>query len=540
MPTNYLDQFPKPLLEDLVSARWLPVVGAGMSRNAAVPEGSRMPLWSDLGRELSRSLQDYEPASPTDAISEFDHQFGRARLTEKLAELLLTGKAYPGAAHEAFCKIQFDLVCTTNFDFLIEKQYERLQRTCTPLIGEDQLAVAMPRAGTTLLKLHGDTNHPERMIATETDYDQFLAKFPLLATYFANLLITRTCVLIGYSFDDPDLRQLWQTVRQRLGRHHRPAYAITVGASVGEVNRFARRGVTCINLPGPRSRQGEVLAAAFSQLSEYWPTQLARQTQIKEEGALREFALPAGSPSRLCLVLAPPQATSFYRRWVFPTVEAHSFAPVTPDDMATPQGAYLAKIDALTARSSILIIEPPTEYAGSDLVSAILRTRRDREQVLIVREANAEGQPQPYISLTDVVTRPPLTAPDPEEFVRAVGEWLERAQQALHPALEEEPGRLLGAREYRAAVISAISLLENWLRNQLSERQPGAPRSARLGDALTGAVRLGIISPEIQERAAFWIRTRNGIAHNKDAVTPRKAREIVSGVREITRGPSRR
>jgi hypothetical protein len=42
---KYLSVFPKPLLDDLVAGRWLPMVGAGFSRNAIIPPSKKMPLW---------------------------------------------------------------------------------------------------------------------------------------------------------------------------------------------------------------------------------------------------------------------------------------------------------------------------------------------------------------------------------------------------------------------------------------------------------------------------------------------------------------
>ena len=45
-------------------------------------------------------------------------------------------------------------------------------------------------------------HHPSRLIVTEADYDGFLAKYPLLATYLSNQLITKSAILIGYSLDD--------------------------------------------------------------------------------------------------------------------------------------------------------------------------------------------------------------------------------------------------------------------------------------------------------------------------------------------------
>jgi hypothetical protein len=198
------------LLDDLVAGRWLPMVGAGFSRNAVLPRGKAMPLWADLGDSLAKELGDYSAVSAIDAISAYEHEFGRPRLIERLSELLLVHEARPGDAHRAFCSIPFKLVCTTNFDFLLEQQYELLGRGrhCTPLIDEDQLSVNIQETGVALLKLHADLHHPTRMVVSENDYDRFLDRYPLLATFLANLLITKTAVLVGYSLDDPDFRQV--------------------------------------------------------------------------------------------------------------------------------------------------------------------------------------------------------------------------------------------------------------------------------------------------------------------------------------------
>ena len=76
--TKYLQYFPKPLLDDLVKGRWLPVVGAGMSLNAVLPTGKKMPLWSDLGKTFEEDLADFAASNPVDAMSAYEHEFGRA------------------------------------------------------------------------------------------------------------------------------------------------------------------------------------------------------------------------------------------------------------------------------------------------------------------------------------------------------------------------------------------------------------------------------------------------------------------------------
>lgn len=171
-----------------------------------------------------------------------------------------------------------------------------------------------------MLKLHGDLNHPNRLVATEEDYDAFLSRYPLVATHLSNYLITRTAVLIGYSLDDPDFRQLWQIIGDRLGKSRRMAYTISVGAKEAEVARFDRRGVKVINLPGSKTKYAEILDAAFKELRDYWRTHVVETSHVTEEGPLRELSLPSDSATRLCFFALPLSALPFYRDRVFPLV----------------------------------------------------------------------------------------------------------------------------------------------------------------------------------------------------------------------------
>jgi hypothetical protein len=220
---------------------------------------------------------------------------------------------------------------------------------------------------TLLLKLHGDLHHPERIVATESDYDGFLTAYPLLATYLSNQLITKTAVLIGYSLDDPDFRQVWHVVTQRLGRSRRPSYAIMVGANASDIARFERRGVHVINLPGPKSRYDEILASTFRELREYWLPGVIDVSAVKEEKPLRELKIPFAAGSRLCFFSLPVEMLAPYRDKVFPAVEAAGFVPVTADDVVSPGDSIAAKIEALIGRATAVIVEPSTPGTQSEL-----------------------------------------------------------------------------------------------------------------------------------------------------------------------------
>lgn len=526
---HYLKYFPKPLLDDMLAGRWLPVIGAGMSRNAIVAPGRQVPLWDELGRELAGDLQDYPYVGALDAISAYAHEYGRPRMVERVADALLINEARPGEAHRAFCSILFDIVCTTNVDFLLERQYDVTSRHCRPIVDEDHLAVNDRSNTTVLLKLHGDVHHPARLVLTEEDYDAFLDRYPLLATYLANLLITRTAVLVGYSLDDPDFRQVWQVVGERLGKARRLAYAILVDAKGTDVARFARRGVKVISLPGVRAKYSQVLAAAFDELREYLQDNLIGASHVTEEEPLTEFSLPQESVTRLCFFAVPLALQPQYRDQVFPLVERAGLVPVTAADVVAPGENYTAKIDAIMRRSVAAVVDVTTQNTMLEL--GMLMGMHKLVQSLVVVE---EGATLPsHLAKKMVVQRAKRPIADQPALLSALEDWFRRVASEIQPRLAEEPQRLLGAREYRAAVISSITHLESLLRGTLEreERLPG--RAYSLGPLAELAVRRELLSEEEYVQIRDWIRIRNMAVHSQENVTRATAAQIVHGVLEI-------
>lgn len=532
--TKYLQYFPKPLLDDLVKGRWLPVVGAGMSLNAVLPTGKKMPLWSDLGKTFEEDLADFAASNPVDAMSAYEHEFGRARLIERLSEVLHLRDALPGEAHRAFCTIKFDLVCTTNFDFLLEKQYDLIPRYVNPVVDEEQLSLDITHDGTILLKLHGDLRHPSRLVVTEGDYDSFLTKYPLIATYLSNLLITKTAVLVGYSLDDPDFRQLWQVVAQRLGKTRRQAYAIAVGAQPADVARFARRGVTLINLPRAKKEQyGDVLAAAFDELAAHWRGNVLEVSTVTEEAPLRELKLPKESSSRLVFFAVPLHRLPVYRERIFPAVSNIGLVPITADDVISPGDSISAKIDALMDRAVAIVVE-----VGSTWTSAELRLALNR-----AKEPNlGDGRPLQIIVIGDVndrsletnlnrhlLKRINIEAEDDDGIWRLV-----EALRGVVPHEERErlePARLIEKREYRAAVISAMGLLEATLRRRLEKSDWNrVSRPMGMRQLIDAAISQNLIRNINPARIAEWIKVRNEAVHTNHAVSKETAKSIVDGV----------
>ncbi|WP_417836724.1 SIR2 family protein [Thalassospira tepidiphila] len=466
MDETLLSHFPNPLLEDLIAGRWLPVIGAGMSLNANTPPKYKMPLWDQLAKDLENDLFDFEANSPIDAISAYEHEFGRPKLIEKLADILLINKSSPGDTHKAFCKIPFDIVCTTNFDFLLEKQYDRLT-SCNIVIDEEQLSINNHTSQTKLLKLHGDLRHPSRLVATEEDYDSFISRYPLISTYLSNLLISRTAILIGYSLDDPDFRQIWNVVTSRLGKNTRRAYAILVDANAAEIARYNRRSVKVINLPGKKKNYGKILEKLFLEIHEYWQKNAISQESVKSEDPLIELMLPQNTATRLCYFSVPRDHLSIYRKMIFPTVEDLGFVPVVIDDVASEGDNIRSKRESLISRASIAVIDTGFGhlFTQDDLKFSInKKTEREKKgspplHVVHVTEKSPSNKLAKH-----TIHRGNLFDQDLDRYIVQLAETLSQFIPEKEKIFLNEARNLMRSGEYRSALICAIIHLESNLR----------------------------------------------------------------------------
>jgi len=526
MTPKLLDRLPIPLLNDLIAGQWLPLIGAGRSRNAVTPVNKKLPTWSELGAALGKELSEYDGTSTIDTISAYCHQYSRSKLIERLHQLLLIDEAQPSSSHEAFCAIPFDIVCTANFDFLLERQYSNGPRACRPILDEDQLGIPVPRHVASLLKIHGDLNHPNRMIVTEDDYDLFLTKYPLISTFVSNLLITRTAVLVGYSLDDPDLRQLWQIVSSRLGAMRKPAYCIKVNATTSDIARFGRRGVKVISVPAVGGNYDQTLAQLFNEINQYWKDNGIRPDEVFEEDPLTEMIVPRKSASRLCFCSVPRNLESFYREHIFPLVSEYGLVPTTASDLAGTGENIAARIESMILKSTIMLADIAS--AANIIEARIGLSQMGSERICIISEVG-RAIPSDLRSVTQI-ERSANPFVEPEQLQRALRDFLGENASKVEAELEPEPRRLLNLREYRAASISALSLLEMRLRRELQLKDINLVSPSGISALIRQGVKSGLIDVDAQQNIQLWQKIRNETVHIGKNVTKAEATEMVNGV----------
>jgi HEPN domain-containing protein len=344
---------PFPIISDIAKGRCLPFIGAGFSKNAALPLGLSMPDWTELTFLLAEHAGTAVGASPLAVAQRYQDRFGRVQLIEAIREALHPDKARPGHAHISFARLPFDTVYTTNFDLLLEDAYNHEGRPFRSLVGELQLPFHAGRTASSIVKMHGDLRHEEHIVATQGDYDSFLVRYPVIATHLSAMLITRTPLFIGYGLSDPDFNSVREVVKSRLGEFERMAYIVQFDVPAEEIEAALKNKMHIISLStvGGVSRDellGQLFDEVLAQLDArsgvslrlsrpdvfetVEPDVVQRAAESPEDAAVMQ------ATSRLCFVMMPfsNRFDEVYRNLITPVVAGQGLTPLRADEISAP------------------------------------------------------------------------------------------------------------------------------------------------------------------------------------------------------------
>ncbi len=520
MSKKYLKYIPKTLQEDFIDNRVLPFIGAGFSKNGILPDKASMPDWDELGKRVSTYISNYTYTSAVDALSLFESEFSRTKLIELLARELRINQLKPGNTHRSFCDLYFDTICTTNFDFLIEQTLNEKHIPFSMIVSEERLPISTHEK-TKLIKLHGDFNHPEKMVITENDYDTFIEKNKILSTYISNLFITKTLLLLGYSFDDSDIRTLWQIIGSRLGKLSTPAYVVLVDASPIEIVRFERRNIKVINIHGNKVDYPEILAEFFDEIKEMIDEKIPEQIVFTNEKATEELKMPQ-TENKLCFISAPFQRLSFLKELLYPALKANGISPISLDEAIMPGEILTRKIDTLISKSSMAVVDLSGNNANVmwELGNVMSKAKKS---ILIVDNEQSENLPS---NLKGLYFLKYSLSGDNSSFIKALNKYLVELNENKSNA--EDHFRLLEKGEYDAAVIAAFRLLETTLSDMVDSKK-SAPFLNALNLLNTNNERDKMLLQKVKE----YRKVRNNIVHTNARISKGDATDIVTSIDEL-------
>lgn len=196
-------------------------VGAGVSI------GSGFPSWDELLEEIQSRLGIKENLFNDNTIVPqlYYNARGKKDYNELIHDLLYKPNAKPNEIHKCLAKVNPRYIITTNYDNLLEQAFSD-SGIFLDVIEKDS---DLPYAHTDhmIIKMHGGFKH-NNFVLKEDDYLNYTRNFTLIENYIKALFARYTVLFIGYSFNDPDTKQLLAWVRHILKEDQQRAYLVNV------------------------------------------------------------------------------------------------------------------------------------------------------------------------------------------------------------------------------------------------------------------------------------------------------------------------
>jgi len=248
--------------------RLLPFVGAGASISVSWTDGNgrttRGPSWRELVDKATEFMgfdtPDLARVRGTDMQVLEYFKLTHGGETAKLKNWLWQQMNPPDQAllsspihHQLALLEKCKRIYTTNFDNFIERALTLHGHKCTTIALEMQMGV--DDRDREIIKFHGDLDHPNHMVLTESDYDKRLALSTHMDFALRADLLGRVILFIGYSFRDPNVSYLFRLFTESFydkadGLKGTRAFILTPDPSDFERQLFAERRIEVVPISG--------------------------------------------------------------------------------------------------------------------------------------------------------------------------------------------------------------------------------------------------------------------------------------------------
>jgi hypothetical protein len=248
MPID-LSRIPDRLKDAAATGTLIPFVGAGISRSAITADPDAYPTWSKLLKELCAKAYDIgrinpdERAQIDDLVDQGKYLMAAQHLRSTLPQetmddvfesRFMPPDAKPSPIHRSIIKLQSPLIITTNYDLLLEDAYaQEYRRTPQRLTYKDSSKIQkvlqshrLWQDRSSIFKIHGSADSPSNAILSEIDYRNLLYREPGYRLVLSAVFVTKVVLMLGFSFDDPELRLLMESLRDSLKYRSHPDYIL--------------------------------------------------------------------------------------------------------------------------------------------------------------------------------------------------------------------------------------------------------------------------------------------------------------------------
>ncbi len=254
----------KDIAESIVSGNCVLFLGAGASKGSEVPDREKLTkeLWEKI-KDKDVPLKEEEKKDLAKVAYWCGKIKGRKELAKYVKDMF---PLYPKplAIHKYISKLPFNIIVTTNYDTLMERQFEnkefeskdkKIKEICFKTIIELNDFFHWNDQIVKLIKIHGCVTRGD-IVITEDDYIEYLissSKYLPFIDILKFLFYTKNILFIGYSLSDINIKVILKLVENALGKDHKQHYLIQSEKIHDDIyHDFKEKKINIFNIEGER------------------------------------------------------------------------------------------------------------------------------------------------------------------------------------------------------------------------------------------------------------------------------------------------
>ena len=186
-------------------------IGSGFNKELT----NKSLTWEELIKKIAKEIGLSEASECNNYLKiaqMYENEFGKAKLSHFLnknivnhADQLYDGNESP--LNILFNEVNPFAIITTNWDDILINYAKANVILDWETIASDNELFTKKRNSKYILKMHGDIKN-ENFVFTENTYLNYHIDFKIMVNRIKDLLTSKTLLFIGYSFNDPDLKQI--------------------------------------------------------------------------------------------------------------------------------------------------------------------------------------------------------------------------------------------------------------------------------------------------------------------------------------------
>lgn len=217
-----IDNFINKYVKEIKNNNAAFFAGAGFSKSSGYVDWKALlkTVASDLGLDVEKEH---------DLVSLAQYYFNKYRNRSEINDIIFeefSKEKEPTQNHKILARLPIGTIWTTNYDDLIEKAFNSIQKLVDVKSRNSHLSNTLANRECVLYKMHGDKNNPNDAILIKDDYERYYKEHKQFLSALTGDLISKTFLFVGFSFQDPNLDYILSRIRVDYEENPKQHYAI--------------------------------------------------------------------------------------------------------------------------------------------------------------------------------------------------------------------------------------------------------------------------------------------------------------------------